>query len=74
MIIKTTEELTDFTRSKLEKSDLSIKEIAEKVGITEKYLDHAISKNQRSNSGRNNLRLQVLSALGLRASSVFLIA
>lgn len=70
-ILETTEQLTDFTKSKVEKSKLSIQEIAKKAGISTKSVDNGISKNQRSNPGRNGNRVKILKTLGYRATGVF---
>ena len=69
--LQTTEELRDFTLDRLKKSGLSMSEIAERLGISTKYVDHAISKGQRSNSARNGLRCKLLSALGYEVLPVF---
>lgn len=71
MIIKSTEELADFTRLKVEKSKLGIPEIAEIAEISTKSVDNGISKNQRSNPGRNGNRRKILRALGYEVAGIF---
>lgn len=64
MILKTTEELCDFTREKLEKSGLSIRELSEKIGKKERWVAKATQENMRSSTSANGIRRQVLEFLG----------
>lgn len=71
MIIKTTEELTDFTREKWKKSGLTIREIAGKIGKDERFVAKAVQKNCRSETSRNGIRAEVLYFLGFEVSQIF---
>lgn len=73
MKIKTTEDLAEFTATKVKKSNLSITGISGMLGISTKSVDHGISKGQRSNSGRNGVRRKILKLLGYEVSTVFII-
>lgn len=73
MIIKTTEELTDFTAEQLKKSDLNQKSISEKLGYSKGYASQAVSKGERKNSQRNGIRIKILNLLGYEVKSVFLV-
>jgi len=73
MKLETTEALADFTAKKVKSSKLSIPEIAELSGISTKSVDHAYSKGQSKNPGRNGTRAKVLKTLGYEVSTVFII-
>ena len=71
MIIKTTEELSDFTADQLKKSKLSQKSIAEKLGTSKSFISHAVSKGERGNSQRDGIRFKILNLLGYEVESVY---
>ena len=73
MIIKTTEELTDFTAEQLKKSDLNQKSISEKLGNSTGFISHAVSKGERGNSQRNGIRFKILNLLGYKVESVYIV-
>jgi hypothetical protein len=84
MIIKTTEELRDFTRDQVKKSGLSIKEIAEKInsnreksGVEKRIgadsVSHAVAESKKTDPSRNGMRCEILNLLGFGASTVFMI-
>lgn len=73
MIIKTTEELTDFTADRLKKSDLNQKAISEKLGYSKGFISQAVSKGERGQSHRNGIRFKILKLLGFKVESVYII-
>lgn len=73
MIIKTTEELADFTADRIKKSKESQKTIAEKLGKSKGFISQAVSKGERKNSQRNGIRIKILNLLGYEVKPVFLV-
>lgn len=84
MIIKTTEELANFTCKKVKISGLTHMEIAEKINknrqksgnrknINPDSISHAIQFSKKSESGRNGIRREILLVLGFKVINVFFI-
>lgn len=71
MLIKTTEELQEFTMRVLRASALSRQEIAEKLGVTKQAISHAVSLGQKTNSARNGMRQKILKLFGYSFEVVY---
>lgn len=82
MIAKTTEELTEITKDKVEKSGLNHSEILEKINQNREKSDrkklnsislisHAIQNSKKSDTSVNGIRREILTILGFTVNLQF---